>query len=563
MRLLLRQDDGVIHVSVALATRTAMMRRSTRIISPYNTLEYRPWFPALRVALIFAMAMTVIYATTLITIGGTSLIKIAAIPIGLILGFVIWLLPDADEHATPSTANPPYMWALLVFLAGMVVWPTYIAVVLPGLPWLTPPRILLAIMLAIMLIHYPQHRHSRGTLIEVMGHDRIAISLFLLYESLNLIVLPLSPGISSTLSFLFLQEVFNLSAVIMAGMLMAKPSSIRLIYSVIVGAAIYTMVVGVVENEMQIPPWAEYIPSFMQIDESFLSRILSPQARIGDSRYRIRSTFPVVLYYTQYLSLVMPLILYSAWRMRGRYRVFSFIVMALVLHTVWYCNARTAILSLLIPLFAYGALFMVRSVRNGRNTDALRTGIRAGMILLLVGILAGVIATSHRAQMYTFGGKQHDASNIARDQQWDNAWRQLARNPIGIGAGNSVAKVGISVPGRDNLIVDSLYINLLVDVGFLGFAAFFGLFLRCAYLGVMCFLRATNELEEQAGSIGIGLVSYVVACSVVSTTDSGYLSFLFCGMILAIKRLQDQRLAEEARVRAMPAPTGALVVRRA
>jgi hypothetical protein len=558
----LRHDDGVNQVSVALATRTALMRRSTRIIAPYNTLEYQPWFPMFRLVLIAAMAMIVVYATTLTTMGGTSLLKVAAIPIGVVLGVVIWLLPDADEHAPPTTADPPYIALLVAFVSGIIVWPSYIAIVIPGLPWLTPPRLILAGMIAMMLIHYPQHRHSRGTLIEVMSHDRIAISLFLLYESLNILVLPLSPKISDTVSFLVLQEVMNLSAVTMAGVLLTKPNNIRIIYAGIVVTAIYAMLVCIVENDMQIPPWADYIPSFMQIDQSFLSRILSPQARIGDNRYRIRSTFPVVLYFTQYLSLVLPLVLYAAWRMRGRYRILGLALVPLVLHTVWYANARTAISALLIPLFVFAALSLWRSLRQGRNSDALRTGIRAAVIMLLVGMLGGVLATSHRAQMYTFGGKQHAGSNDARDRQWANAWKQLAKNPIGIGAGNSVARVGIAVKGRDNLIVDSLYINLLVDVGYLGFFAFFGMFIRCAWLGITCFMRAVNEIEEQAGAAAIGLISYVTTCSVVSTTDSGYLSFLLCGMIVATKRLQDQRIAEEARLSNLPAPTSALAVRR-
>lgn len=507
------------------------------------------------------MVFMVIYATLLTSFGGLRLLKFASIPIIFLLGFVVWMLPDADRGRSGLAVPAGFKTILLMFLAGVVVWPSYIAIVLPGLPWLTPPRLILAVMIAMIVVHYPQHTNSRSTLIEVLGYDRIAIMLIGMYELLNILVLPLAPKFDETITYFILQQVMSFSTVIMAAILLNEPKNISTIYQVVMISFIFTMLVAVLENYMQMPPWTNYIPSFMQVDENFLSLFLSPQARVGDNRYRIRSTFPIVLYYSQYLCVVMPLLLHSVFTARGKNVLPALALVPLMLHTVWFSNSRTAMLSLLIPLFGLAALQLVKIFRNKTKRDSLKAGVIVALLLVMVGGLGGVLATSHRAQMYTFGGSQHNASDETRDQQWDNAWRQLAKNPIGIGAGNSVNAVGVVKPGRDNLIVDSLYINVLVDVGFLGFFSFFGYFVWVSYIGILVYLRSQNRIEEQAGAAALGLISFVVSAYVISNTDVYYLSFLFAGMIMATKRLQDQRLAAEAA--AVRVPSTDLAPRRA
>lgn len=548
---------------MALASRVALPRRAARIIAPYNALEYQSWFPWLRTGLIGFMVVSVVFATLLTSLAGTVLLKFAVVPVVMLGAAVMWLLPDADRHAV-ATAEPQYFkGTLLLYLLSLVIWPNYLAIVIPGLPWITPPRLVLAVMLVLMVVHYPQHSKARGTLAEVLGYDRIALLLFGLYEVMNVLVLPMAPSLSETVSYYLLQQLQSLAVVLMAGVLMASEANIALIVRTVVLGSIFTMSVGVLENYMQSPPWANYIPPFMRIDENFLATFLSPQARAGDSRYRIRTTFPIVLYYTQYLSLMVPLILYTCWQARKRHLAVAIALLGLLLHTIWFTNARTAFISLLVPLFAFAGMGMLRLLRGGHKRDTLKLGLVLSVLLLAMALLGGALATSHRLQMYTFGGSQHASSDETRDEQWNNAWNQLRKNPIGIGAGNSVNAVGVERPGKITLIVDSLYINMLVDVGFIGFVGFFGLFLRAAWIGVFVFLRAARPVEEYAGAAAIGLISFVIVCYVISTTDNVYLALLFAGIILAIKRLQDQRLADEARAAAAKAPANSLVRRRA
>src|ERR1700722_17268882 len=55
---------------------------------------------------------------------------IMPIPIGLM--FVIWALPDS--RTAPTRLMTPLLFGLMFLL---VLWPNYLAIALPGLPWIT------------------------------------------------------------------------------------------------------------------------------------------------------------------------------------------------------------------------------------------------------------------------------------------------------------------------------------------------------------------------------------------------------------------------------------------
>ncbi len=549
------------HVSVALASRIAIKRRAPRILSPYNKLEFKSWFPWLNLGLMAIMVLIVAYGALLASLGGTQLLKVAAFPISLLLMAVIWLLPDADRHSN-AAAVPRRLFTLsLAFAATIVIWPTYIAVIIPGLPWLTPPRVVLAVLLISLMLHLAQHSKSRAQIVEILGYDKLATRLLLGYWLLTFVIAFRAPSVGDSMYGVFLLEVMSVCVALPVALFLHDRANFKPIYAVVTCTAIYAMLVGVLENYMQIPPWAEYIPSFMRIDDEWLARILSPQARIGDNRYRIRATFPVVLYFALYLSAVLPLVVYAVARMSGRWRLLSFAVMALMLHTTWFTNARSAMIALLIPLFAFPGMIMVRALMQKRKIDVMKIAVRGAVILMLVGMLGGLLATSHRAQVAVFGGTQHVGSNDIRALQWANARDYLRNDPFGIGIHYVQDQIGVELRGKP--IVDSYWINVLVGLGPLGFICYYGFLWRCVWLGVLCFLRAKDEFEEWAGAAAVGIFGYTVDQYVVSNSDSAYLPVLYCALVIATKRFQDKRIAEEAKAQQAGAPATAIVRARA
>ncbi|MEI6486035.1 MAG: hypothetical protein WCO11_07185 [Sphingomonadales bacterium] len=543
--------------AAVLATKAALSRKGERILPQYNSLPHKRWWKALTIVFAAVALVLVVYTGFLVALGGTLALRFVGFPIGVMALLTLWMLPDVDK---PD--NPPFWKLLSIYMFMMVAWPTYVAIAIPGLPWVTPPRLVLAVMLIIMLTHFPQVAEARRKVMAVVGHDVWAFRLYLVYMVMEVIVLPLSPAPLDAVSYEVMQGVLDLSAMIVAAWLFADIRNVPKLMRILVLGAIVTMLVTIVENLMQRPPWMGYIPSLFRIDSELIESYLSPQARVGDNRYRVRATFGVVLYYSQYLGIILPPMLYQMWRMPGWRRALAVLMLPLILQTVWYCNARTAFVALFVSLFGYGGLVLTRQIFFRRRGDGLQSGILVAVILLAIVGLAGAIASSHRLQMYTFGGSQHVGSNEVRDLQWRNALRAVARNPIGVGMGVQLPDVGI-VSSRGIAVIDSFYINLLVGVGPIGFIAFMGCMLRVAWLGLMTFMRAEDELEEWGGALALSVINFVIAAYVISYSDNNYLVFTFLVGILALHRHQQLRLAAAGRIpkEALPSPATALARR--
>lgn len=538
---------------------TAFRRRTSRVLPQYMVPEYHPLWPIVSISLFLIGVVLAMYTGLFVAVGGTAALKFVGFPIGIFAVLVIWLLPDVEK-----TAKPPFYKLLSAYLI-LMLWPNYIAVVLPGLPWLTPPRIALAVMLAVMLIHFPQSRDTRQQVLDLLTWDRPAFRMYFTYLCIGALLVPFSRNPTTSLTFLLLQEVLALAPMVLAACVFAmRPETVGRVMQIFLLTGTATMIIAVVENQMQLPPWANYIPSFMRIDPETLERVLSPQARFTDGRYRIRSIFMVVLYYTQYLSVLMPLFVYAIWRAKGRARFLAWLLIPLILHTVWFANARTAFIGLFVSVLGLIGLVLIRSIFFRRTGDPFKTNILVAALLFLFIILAGALASSHRLQMMTFGGQQHTASNESRDRQWANTREHLKSNPIGVGPGNSLWYVGVANFKSPIPVIDSLWINFLTDYGIVGFLAYFGFFLRVGWIGVRTFLRAEDEEEERAGVLGLALWSYVIVDYVISQTDSGYIALIYSVAILSLARQQQARLAGGQVLPApadMPVPATALAIR--
>lgn len=543
--------------AMTFSTRAAMDRKSARILPQYNSLQHRTWWKFASIAFVALALFLTMYTGFLVAIGGTLAFKFVGFPIMLMAGLSLWLLPDVEKADTA-----PFYSLLAAYMFLMVAWPTYVAIAIPGLPWVTAPRIVLGVLLVAMLTHFSQIAAARRKVVDLISYDQLAFRLYGLFLFMQVIVIPLAVSPIDVISYQFMQGVLDISAMIAAAWCFSEVKRVPRLMRVLVYGCIVTMLITLLENYLQRPPWFGYIPSFLKVDPTLLETYMSPQARVGDNRYRIRATFGIVLYYSQYLGLLLPAVMFEMWKTKGWKRVFALLLVPLILQTVWFTNARTASIALLISLFGFGGLVMMRQLFFRPRGDALKSGIMLAMVLLALAGLAGAIASSHRLQMYTFGGQQHVGSNAVRDQQWAGAWRAVARNPIGVGMGTPLPEVGKVSSSSGIAIVDSYYINLLVGVGPLGFIGFIGCLARVAYLGFMTFLRAKDDLEEWGGVLAIGLVNYIIADYVISYVDNNYLAFTMVVAILALHRHQSARIASETpEAKALPSPSTALVRR--
>lgn len=537
-------------MTAAIATRTSFRRRAARVLPQYFTPEYHPMWPLAMLTLVMIGVFLATFTGLFVAVGGTLAVKFVSVPIAFFTIVILWLMPDVKRGT-----EPPFAKLLAIFVALRLLWPAYLALVLPGLPWITPPRMVLMVMILMMLVHLPQNGESRERIAGIFTHDKFVMRSFMTFLFIAFAIIPFTADPIETLDFTVQRLVLNLAPMLMATLLFVQASRIGATIRQMNVVLILTMLISIVENFMQMPPWTNIIPSFLKIDPILMETILSPQARIGDGRYRIRSTFPIVGYYSQYVGLILPMLTLAMLKMRGRSVILALLLVPLILQTVWFVNSRTAFVALFITLFGFGGMMTMRSIIYPKARDTLKVAITISIILAMLGGLAAAIAGSHRLQVYTFGGVQHTASNDTRDVQWANTWRHLRTNPIGVGLGNSPTFVGTTNNKVPFPIVDSLWINQLVDVGVLGFLAFYACLIRLVWIGVVTFLRAGTPEEELAGGLALAITIFIATSYVISHYDNLFIVFMFGSALLSLNRSQEARLGI---VRRAP-PVGSLL----
>lgn len=109
-----------------------------------------------RILLITALLLVAAFYGLLSAILPMSLIMFPATPIFLVAALCLWLLPDIG-----GVYETFYKRMLGPIVAIHILWPPYIALNLPGLPWISPMRVLVAILTVTLLLNLESFAEMR------------------------------------------------------------------------------------------------------------------------------------------------------------------------------------------------------------------------------------------------------------------------------------------------------------------------------------------------------------------------------------------------------------------
>jgi O-antigen ligase len=217
-------------------------------------------------------------------------------------------------------------------------------------------------------------------------------------------------------------------------------------------------------------------------------------------------------------------------------------------------NTRTALLGYVLVVSGSVALFGLRRFLNPTSSaDMVAPAI---LMSVPVGIfaLAGLVASSNRLKTMMFGGAQHVGSDVARSTQWDRAIAAALKNPIGYGGGNSAQIAGKPVNGT--WVVDSVWINFLLDFGVIGAMGFVAFAVWMMVYGVRIYLRNIDESADLCGPAAVAIGSVMLTTYVISFVGNFILLLVMVAAIAATRsRLLKAGLLEPSppRARTLPA----------
>ena len=430
-------------------------------------------------------------------------------------------------------ANARIEWYLVlvgsIYVILSILWPRYVAVWLPGLPSINPPRIANVLFLVVVLISFFGAKSVRNSIFAVAKRSNVFLFFVLLYLIARVASIGMSNDFASAL-----YAVFNEFGV----------HAVCIIFGVVYGArygvggalafaacVIFVMVVSIALFEAVLGH--NLFARFVDPANSYVQWAISDKARGGG--YRAQGTFGFPITLAEFVVVVFPLAVAGALGVKRSVFISYALVVAVVLLAgmgVYVSGSRSGYVGLLfVGMFAFFSL-MLRGALKGR--------VEIAHLILAIGLslLVGVAAYFSVGYVYelSFGALADRVSNSMRALMYEGAFRWIVESPLlGFGPGGAIDKVGIST-ASGQLTVDSHMISLMMDSGLLALFGYVGFFLSSL---VVCWRKAmvisTGEWSEYF-FLSCAIVGFVPFFFILSLPDNQFLMSFLLGIGVAVRR---------------------------
>lgn len=465
-----------------------------------------------------------------------------AVPAVAVAAMVIWALPESSNP--PVGGLSPLLFA---FTAAMYLWPNYLAIALPGLPWLTLLRILGVPMALLLLICVSTSTDFRKQLGGVLSTDALIWRLLVGFLAIQFLTIAFSPELGGSFARFTITLTNWYAAFFVGCYVFSRPGAAARWVFLLWVCAVILCFIAIWEARLGRPPWAGYIPSFLRVDDPAVQRTLAGSARGGLTARRVAATTAHPLIFAEFLGLIVPFAVhyvmqnYALWL-----RVAAALSLPLIAYAIMLTDSRLGVgaelLSIVIYLFMWGALRWART-RSSIFAPAL---VLAYPVIFSLFIVATFAIGRLRAEVW--GGGAAQPSTQARIDQWNSGLPKVFAAPWGHGIGRGGDVLGF-VNGAGTLTIDTYYLNLLLEYGVLGFAVYACLFARGVWVSGRAGIssKATDELLLLI-PISIALMNFIIIKSVMASESNHPLVFMMLAATLAltarVRAAEKEALAE-------------------
>jgi len=455
-------------------------------------------------------------------------------PIAIMLLLVIWTLPDQ--------VNPPtrlMIRCFFLFVAISVVWPDYIAISIPGMPWISMRRLVLAPMALCLLISLSVSKPFRGEMRDALGIypplPKMMVG-FLIIQAASLSMAVMGDITVSVKNYINYQFLWTAVFFVSAYTLRSEESILRLIKIFFI-TAVVVAVIGIIESHEQQVLWMDHIPSFLQVDPKMLDQIYG--TRFRDGLYRTKSTFTNPLPFAEFLALSSPILLFYIIRTKSIFLIAGLILLDIIfLYAILSTQARLGNLGFLVSHAIFGLLWGLRRWKTSRFSligPAMSLAYPGFLIALCLAIMT-VSSINNRV----LGSSSTQGSDNARREQVAKGLPIIAKSPIfGYGPGRAAGVLGFK--NYTFVTIDSYMLSIGLDYGAVGFILFYGMFLLTIY---WCFRLLMME-EGLASDLPLLIVSmmsaFILIKSVLSQEDNNSIPFILMGAALGLLNMYKKR----------------------
>jgi hypothetical protein len=450
-------------------------------------------------------------------------------PLAVLLLLVIWALPEANWAPTQTLE-----WLFYASFIVLIVWPNYLAIALPGLPWITLIRLTAFPLVLILLSCISMSHDFRSALCTSLKGIAAVPVLLGIFVFVQFYSIALSHDVSASIQKFIVAQTTWTAMFFAAAYVFQKPGQIKRWSYLLWAMAVFVSLIAMWEYRLGRLPWVGHIPSFLKVDDDAVQAILEPHMRAYTDRYRAEATFSTPLGLAEYLALTLPFILhFSTSRFPRRTRIAALISLPVVLYGDFLTNAKLGMIGAVAGSGFY--IFTVAFNNWQRNKGSLIAGSALWFLPVGVGLFGGLMLASHRFQVLIFGNDgSHAASTDTRVEQYRVGFQKFLQWPFGYGIGQGAATIHPGETGR--ITIDTYYLSVLLEYGIVGLIVYYGMFLIAIYEGVRRALFAPSNDENSSFLLPItaSLVVFIIVKSVFSQQDNHPIVFMMLGALVAL-----------------------------
>jgi hypothetical protein len=498
--------------------------RALAILRPYSRPGY--WHFHRRMALTLLGFITFFYGF-FFAVTTTYLLVQLVMPIIVLALLVVWMLPE--------TGNVPTRLMTRLFFTAILVlfwWPDYLAITLPGLPWITISRLVTAPMAIIFLLCLSQSEQFRSDMKEILDTSPTIWKLVVAFSLLAL----LSIGFSSTPAFSINKYITAMLAwplsFFVAVWVFAQPGNTRILTRIVLAGVVVMCAIGLEEARESRVLWAGHLPAFLKPEDEVVDKILGGSARSSTGMYRVQGKFTTPLGLAEMIVYTMPVILHMAFtEKRWLLRALCVALLPIFLFLIIKTDSRLGMIGFFSTLLLYLLFWAVDRWRHHRDS-LFGPAVTLSFPVTALAFFAATFAIG-RLHNVVWGTGAHTASNQGRMTQLTEGLPKVFSHPWGYGIGRGTETLGFTNPAG-SLTIDNYYLLIALDYGVLGFLIYYSIFLVAIFRGAKEIFKYETHDDSFVAPIVIALINFVIIKSVFSQIENHALVFTYVGWLLAL-----------------------------
>ncbi len=508
--------------------RRAMQRNRNIVLAPYHR-SYSLKLSILRLLSIPALAVVCSAYGFFFGLTAPAMIVACVVPTLVLISFSIWALPNQKK---PPTLPIEILYP--AFMVALVIWPNYVAISLPGLPWITMIRIIGLPMVACLLISLSVSPKFRRQTSESINSSPLLWACILAFTFIQLATLLASRSPGPSAQLVFNQQVYWTAVFVIGAAIFRDTKQVERYFYLLCALSIPIIALSIMEWKEQHVLWMNEIPPILRVPDPSIKNILTPNFRAGTNIYRVRATFSTPLEQAEFLSLLTPFFLhFGFYAKNSAIRVASLAFIPLIFFAVRLTDSRLGVVGMLVSILLYGVLWSIGRWRAHPKDLLAAATVYAYPALFVAAI--GLVFASHSLRSMVLGGGAESSSNDARQTQLAMAFTAFKRAPWGFGAGQSGNEMGYAA--GDFVAIDNYFIGLLLEYGALGVVAWYSTFIVAIAEATRHCLSGKYAGRPEArllAPLAVALAAFVIIKWVHGSTYTHPIDFMLLGMVSAL-----------------------------